>query len=358
MILTLVKEHTLIVLSAISLLVFLCGKMLQTKNKKGLVTFTISLLVVLFSLRNYPYLQELINESSLSFINAPILSVQKLGLSYILFRFIHWIIESSRGKIKSSDFVTFINYILFFPTLLAGPIDSYKNFHYWTQNKRLGYRKSLFFAGITRIFIGAFKTLGLVPFIIEYAKDYSLFMPEYSAAIALTMSLFLYSLYIYLDFSGYCDIAIGTAYLIGIKTPENFNNPYLSTSLSEFWKRWHITFSTFLKDYIFKPTIKLYNKLINPKYRLTVSVLCYLTTFLICGLWHGDKINFVYWGLWHGIGLALNKIWAVKFKILIQKLPHRIYQLSSGVLTFSFVTAGWMFFHYSESELITIFSLL
>lgn len=356
--LTLVKEHTLIVIAILSLLVFLIGKLLQNKNSNTLLFGSLAVIITLFSIRNYPYLQESLSDGVFSFLNAPILSVQKLGLSYILFRFIHYLIESFRNKIHNSNLITFLNYIFFFPSIIAGPIDTYNNFSFWVGNSKLKYHRSLFFAGITRIFIGSVKTIGIVPFIIDYAIDYTTLTNNFSPLAAIFISLLTYSAYIYLDFSGYSDIAIGSAYLIGIKTPENFNNPYVSQNLSEFWKRWHITFSMFLKLYVFKPSILLYNKLINPKRRLLVTVLCYLTTFLICGLWHGDKINFMYWGLWHGIGLAANKIWAVRIKPRMPFSNTRAYLFVSILGTFIYVTIGWVFFNYSEEELITLYNLI
>jgi alginate O-acetyltransferase complex protein AlgI len=358
LLLTLVKEHTLIVIAILSLLIFITGKVLQKRNSKTLLFSTISVVLILFSIRNYPYLQDNISNGVLSFLNAPILSVQKLGLSYILFRFIHYLVESFNHKIHKPNFITFLNYIFFFPTIIAGPIDSYNNYSYWINNKRIKYQYSLFFAGITRIFIGAFKTMAIVPLIINYAQDYTSLTSDFSPFIAILISLLAYSIYIYLDFSGYSDIAIGTAYLLGIKTPENFNNPYFSENLSDFWKRWHITFSTFLKLYVFKPSILLYNKIFNPKYRLGITILCYLTTFAICGLWHGDKINFLYWGLWHGIGLSLNKVWTVNVKPKLSFSNTYGYKYASVLTTFMFVTIGWVFFNYSEEQLIEIYNLL
>ncbi len=212
--LTLVKEHTLIVLAILSLLVFLAGKLLQLRNSKWLLGSTISFVLILFSIRNYPYLQDSISNSYLEFIKAPILSVQKLGLSYILFRFLHFLIESYRKNISKSNFFTFLNYVFFFPSIIAGPIDTYSNFSYWLRNQKLEYHRSLFLAGITRIFIGAVKTLGIVPFIIHYATDYTTLTADFYPVAAVFLSLLAYSAYIYLDFSGYSDIAIGLAFLI------------------------------------------------------------------------------------------------------------------------------------------------
>ena len=356
--LTIVKEHSLIVLMALSLFIFLIGKLLQKKDKKWILSISVIFVITLFSIRNYEFVQELLIKVKLSFINTPALSVQKIGLSYILFRYIHWLIESSKKKIHDSDFLTFLNYIFFFPSFLAGPIDKYTNFHYWIGNNKLTYQKSLFFAGVSRVFIGTFKTIGIVPLIIVYATDYTQFLTDYTPSVALLLSLLAYSAYIFLDFSGYSDIAIGTAYMIGIKTPENFNAPYLSLNISDFWKRWHITFSSFLTLYVFKPIIKLLNSIIHPKRRLLVSVIGYLLTFIICGLWHGSSINFLYWGLWHGIGLTIYKLWNVKIKPNKTFFESQVYKGISIAITFIFVTIGWLFFHYTTEQLAEIFDLI
>ncbi len=353
-----VKEHSLIVISVLSLLVFVAGQLLQRRNLNWLLYFMVSLMIVLFSIRNYPYVQQLLEQSYFSFVNTPILSVQKVGLSYILFRYVHWLVESSKRTIHQSDFLTFLSYIFFFPTFLAGPIDQYNNFHYWLGNARFIYNRSLFFAGVMRAFIGAVKTLGVVPFVIDYATDYNLLLPYFSPAMAVFVGALFYSLYIYFDFSGYSDIAIGTAYMLGIKIPENFNNPYFSDSLREFWRRWHITFSLFLRLYVFKPFINLYNRIINPRHRLLVSIISYLSTFLVCGLWHGETINFAWWGLWHGVGLSINKLWTVK---VVEKSSFGSsfwYRMVSILVTFIYVSIGWIFFHYKANELGKIFELI
>lgn len=354
--LTVVREHSLIILSILSLLVYAIGLVLQKKKLAILFTGTLLFIIGLFCIRNYPFIQEAISGSIFSLINEPILSVQKVGISFILFRYVHWLIESYRRTIHNSDFFTFLSYIFFFPNFLAGPIDTYNNFHYWIGNTHFKYLRSLFFAGISRIFMGGVKTLLIVPMLVDYALDYTILLPDYSPVAALFLSLLAYSAYIYFDFSGYSDIAIGTAYLIGIKTPENFNNPYFSTNLSDFWKRWHMTFSNFLFAYVFKPSLTLYNKLFPKFPRISITIIGYLTTFFICGLWHGETVNFVYWGLWHGIGLSLGKLWKVYVKIPEKTLNGIVYKSASILLTFIYVTIGWMFFHYSQTELIEIFN--
>jgi alginate O-acetyltransferase complex protein AlgI len=260
-------------------------------------------------------------------------------------------VESYRKTIHRSNLFTFLNYIFFFPNYLAGPIDTYKNFHYWMGNTRFRYHRSLFFAGVSRIFIGAVKTLIIVPMVIDYALDYSILIPEFSAFSALMLSLLAYSAYIYFDFSGYSDIAIGTACLIGIRTPENFNNPYFSANLSVFWKRWHMTFSGFLFAYVFRPSLAFLNRLFPHLPRISVTIGGYMFTFFVCGLWHGETVNFVYWGLWHGLGLSIGKAWLVYVPVPVRIKNNLIYRGSSILLTFFFITMGWMFFHYSGDEL-------
>lgn len=353
--LTVVREHSLIVLSVMSILVYSVGMILQRKKSAALLSGILIFVIVLFCIRNYPYIQNILTGSYLSLIQEPILSVQKVGLSYILFRYVHWLVESYRKTIPRSDPLSFLSYIFFFPNFLAGPIDTYNNFHYWIGNLRFKYHRSLFFAGVTRIFFGAVKTLLIVPLVIDYALDYTILLPDFTPGLALFLSLLAYSAYIYFDFSGYSDIAIGTAYLIGIKTPENFNNPYFSTNLSVFWKRWHITFSNFLFAYVFKPSLALFNKVLPRFPRFAITVLGYLATFIICGLWHGETINFVYWGLWHGIGLALGKAWQLYAGVPVKIKSGLLYRSASVLITFLYVTFGWMFFHYSNTELAEIF---
>ena len=140
--LTVVMEHSLIVISVISLLVFVTGRVLQKRNSRTVLTAILTFIIILFIIRNYPFIQDLVSKSFLSIINGPILSVQKVGLSYILFRYVHWLVESYRKTIHKSDLLTFLSYIFFFPNFLAGPIDQYNNFHYWIGNTNFKYHRS------------------------------------------------------------------------------------------------------------------------------------------------------------------------------------------------------------------------
>lgn len=350
-----VSWKSLFLLLLLALLAYGAGHLLRKRKSGWVLALALSLLILLFSVRNYPLVQSWLGGWWTSTLSKHFLSVEKLGLSYILFRIIHWLVESYKGSLRSRNFLTYLNYLFFFPTFMAGPIDTFNNFYYWTSNTRVRFNQRMLLAGIGRIFIGAVKALLVVPLIKPYAIDYQTLLPQLGPWGAVCIAALLYSLYIYIDFSGYCDMAIGMAYTMGVRTPENFDNPYLSTNISEFWKRWHITFSTFLKIYVFKPVIALLNRLPIAKWRMVVSVTAYLVTFLVCGLWHGSTLNFVLWGLWHGIGLSVYKLVTYGKNT---SSASQLRQIGGITGTFLFVTIGWIFFNYPVDKLLVMFELL
>ena len=350
----LVRPNSLLVLLIVAMVCYGAGLLLYRKRRGWFLALVLVLLISLFAIRSYPLVWKWFGEFWTSSMKKPFFSVEKLGLSYILFRLIHWLVECRRGTLRTRNFLTYLNYLFFFPTFMAGPIDTLNNFHYWVQNTRVRYNARMLLAGVGRIFLGAVKTLLIVPLMLPYATDYHTLLPNMGIWGAVLCAAILYSFYIYIDFSGYCDLAIGMAYMMGIRSPENFNNPYLSANIAEFWKRWHITFSTFLKIYVFKPLIALLNRFPIRKCRMLVSVIAYMLTFLVCGLWHGSTLNFVLWGLWHGLGLSVYKVFTFHHPIK----DTRVNRILGIVITFVFVTVGWIFFNYPEKELLTMINLL
>ena len=339
---TLTNITSLGIIIGLSVAVFFGGKFLRNLEKpKRWQALFIGVLILLFVLKNYKI--------------ADFDLLQRIGLSYILFRLIHFLIESANKNIHTYDLGSFINYIIFFPTFIAGPIDGYNNFDYWAGSTRKSYDQVLFKTGLFKIFVGIIKKFLLVPIIAVYASDFALFDVHYTWQVAFIFSMFLYSFYILLDFSGYSDIAIGTAYLIGVKTPENFDNPYGANNLSTFWKKWHMTFSNFLLKYVFKPTVINFSKWFPSAPRLTISFIGYVVTFTICGIWHGPTLNFLYWGLWHGVFLYLYKLWDVY--VLGKKAKNfsdskkKVVNAAGLVFTFLVVTTGWVFFNYQTIDL-------
>lgn len=342
-------------LSILALLVYGEGLLLHYRRKGWILAVCLTLLLAAFAVRNYPLVQSWLGGSWDNGLSKHFLSIDKIGLSYILFRMIHWMVESYKHTLRTHNFICYLNYLFFFPTFMAGPIDTLNNFHYWTGNTHVRFNVRMLMAGIGRIFFGAVKLLLIVPYIKPYAIDYQLLIPYLGNWGGVCSAALLYSLYIYVDFSGYCDTAIGMAYMMGIRTPENFDNPYFSSNISDFWKRWHITFSTFLKIYVFKPVIALLNRFPIARHRMLVSIIAYMITFFVCGIWHGSTLNFVLWGLWHGVGLSVYKL--ITYGKPIQPLS-KTRRIAGICLTFVFVTIGWIFFNYSVDQLWIMFKLL
>lgn len=331
------------IICLISLAVFYVGRKISVSAHKNIwLRVTIAVLLILYAIKNYQII--------------PFDLLERLGISYILFRLVHFLIESKKGTIKNYNLGSFLNYIIFFPTFLAGPIDTYPNFDYWIKKGRANYRTAMIKAGSFKIALGVVKKFFLAAIIVPYSLDFSYITWTDIWFYKVAWSVLFYSFYLLLDFSGYSDIAIGTAYLIGIKTPENFNTPYLSPNLSNFWKRWHMTFSDFLFKYVFKPLVLTLSKGFRKAPRLSITFSGYLITFIICGIWHGNTWNFVYWGLWHGIGLIGFKLWHLYvteplFTSRLLNLGKKVYSLLGIGFTFLFVTAGWFFFNYETSEI-------
>jgi alginate O-acetyltransferase complex protein AlgI len=158
---------------------------------------------------------------------------------------------------------------------------------------------------------------------------------------------------ILLDFSGYSDMAIGFSRMMGIKVPENFNWPYLASSPIEFWQRWHISLSSWIKDYIYIP-------LGGGRVSLPRKVANGFLAFALCGLWHGAGYNFLVWGIYHGMGIAFNNFWREKIANTFH-LPEYFLlpaNILSRILTFLFVLTGWLFFFYPISSAINMIGLL
>ncbi len=279
-----------------------------------------------------------------------------IGLSYIFFKLVHVLVDSYRGVLPELNPVTFLNYLFFFPTFLSGPIDRYQNFSHWLKQQSFRNQGLLARAAFFRIFEGVVKKFILVPLLIPYAKDFGQVHISDFFWINMAVSLFAYSFYLYFDFSGYSDLAIGIAMMLGFKVPENFNAPYLAGDIGEFWKRWHISLSSVLKEYIFLPLVRLISKHFARVPRLAGTVFGYLTTFLLCGLWHGNGLNFVFWGLWHGLGLSVHKLWSQtalsrELQPMNGKVARVVFTVLSVGATFCYVSLGWLFFNYSVPQI-------
>ena len=260
-----------------------------------------------------------------------------LAISFFTFQQIAYLVDSYRGETKEYDFLNYAVFVTFFPQLIAGPIVHHKEMmpqfaSKWNMVKN--YRNIAL--GLFIFSIGLFKKVVIADTFAVWATA--------GFDTATTLNLFeawatslSYTFQLYFDFSGYTDMAIGLALLFNIKLPINFNSPYKATDIQDFWRRWHITLSRFLRDYVYIPLggnrkgeFRTYNNL--------------LATFIIGGIWHGAGWTFVFWGFLHGVALMIHRAWG----ILSKKLGFKLWTWLAWLITFNFVNIAWIFFRAKE----------
>ena len=253
-----------------------------------------------------------------------------IGISFFTFQKISYAIDVYRGENKRlTSFLDYLLYIIMFPQLIAGPIVRYKDVHLQIKNfSSNNFDQKL--QGLYRFIIGLSKKVFIAnTFALIVSQINALGLENTSTAEAWLGAL-AYTFQIYFDFAGYSDMAIGLGLMIGFKFPENFNFPYLSKSISEFWKRWHITLGSWMRDYLYIP---LGGNKVSTK-RIYFNL---VFVFFISGFWHGANWNFIVWGLFHGLFLVLERLF---LSASLKKMPvifQRFY-------TFFIVIIGWVFF--------------
>lgn len=250
-----------------------------------------------------------------------------IGISYYSFKIISYLVDTYRDKTVNCSLLEYALYVSFFPQIISGPIARADNLILQLNN--LIYRESLFANGISNIIIGLFKKIVIADRMAPYVNTIFTSYMSYPS-LASILAVILYSIQLYCDFSGYSSIAIGIGQLFGIDSFKNFNFPYFSTNIKEFWARWHISLSSWLKDYVYIPLGG--NR--NGKLRTKINI---IITFLISGIWHGSTLNFVIWGLIHGIWNALSRaktsVGSFNFKSIF-----------AMIVTYFGVTISWIFF--------------
>lgn len=257
-----------------------------------------------------------------------------LGISFYTFSAIGYIIDVKRGEIESRNFEDVLTYISFFPKITSGPIQRSNDFFsQLDMRKQLGV--SSFVPGIEIFLFGLFKKIVLADRLSVFVNQvYD--MPNTFSSVTVLLGVIAYSFQIYFDFSGYSDMAIGVGKMLGFDMPENFNLPYLAHNVTELWKRWHITLSTWLMKYLY---ISLGG---NRKGKIRTYINLVLT-MVIGGIWHGANWTYVFWGLLHGLALAVHKAW-MEITNSAKKTHSVISNVVSILLTFSFTTFCWIFF--------------
>ncbi|MCV6601282.1 MAG: MBOAT family protein [Cohaesibacter sp.] len=268
--------------------------------------------------------------------------VLPLAISFFTFQQISFLYDTYKGDIAACDFSKYCLFVVFFPQLIAGPIvlqkDTIPQFRLSVFQSKLTLNLAI---GGTLFAIGLFKKIvladGVAPVVntVFGLADAGQAVPIEAA----WLGALAYTFQIYFDFSGYCDMALGLARMFGIRLPVNFNSPYQARSIVEFWRRWHITLSRFLRDYLYIP-------LGGNKYGFSRRYFNLTATMVLGGLWHGAAWTFVFWGLLHGCYLIINHAWTAFSKELPNRLtlPKPLAIVASQALTMLAVIVAWVFF--------------
>ena len=262
--------------------------------------------------------------------------VMPLGLSFYSFKIISYLFDIYRGDcFCEKNIVYYLDYVMFFPTITAGPINRAKAFIEELHNKpEFDYKFAK--GGAFRMLLGIFEKMVFCDYIGILVNN--IFSNQELMGFNMVLGVVLYSFQIYLDFDALSNIAIGTAELLGFRIPKNFNSPYLASSLNDFWRRWHISLSTWFRDYLYIPlggnrkgTFRRYLNLI--------------IVFVVSGLWHGSTWNFLLWGLLHGVIQVIENIIIKLLKLKEVKGPFKyVLHVMGIVINFSIVSMLWLVF--------------
>jgi D-alanyl-lipoteichoic acid acyltransferase DltB (MBOAT superfamily) len=299
----------------------------------------------------------------------PGFSYPTVGLSYILFRVLHLMIDRrSEAPEQPVTFQRYLIYVINFTTLVSGPIQRYSDF---AASAFAPFRPALTLSDVAiaagRIITGLFKAQ-VAALILSELHNRALdgVLGHESSKVVFASLLFVsYTFFLYCNFSGYIDVVIGISSLLGIRLPENFNRPFSADSFIEFWNRWHITLSQWLKTYVYNPLImSLMRRYPSPKLELTWALLAFFVTFVLIGVWHGQTATFLFFGFLQGFGVAANKLYQV---MMIKRMGSKryrafaakpLYVAVSRGFTFTWFTFTLIWFWSNWTEIGSIFTAL
>jgi membrane bound O-acyl transferase MBOAT family protein len=368
----------------------------QSRKKFLLVLSILFNLGMLFYFKYTDFFIEISNSLFDTNFN-PLNLILPIGISFYTFENLSYTVDVYRGEFKPANkFSDYLLFLAFFPKLMMGPIVRAHDF-VPQINEPYVISERDFAKGFFLIISGLIKKLVISDYITLNMVDYMFDNPALHTGVENLMAVYGYAMVIYCDFSGYSEIAIGIALWLGFKIPPNFMSPYQSLNITEFWRRWHISLSTWLKDYLYIPLggnrnfsvasfifvggflvgsfimgVELFHlsnlwaavvsavlllifiipAVITRKTSGIAANFNLLTTMLLGGFWHGASWNFIIWGAIHGVGLGIHKIWMLltdkSFSAFNQS---RIYKIISGILTFHFVCFAWIFFKAEDLEI-------
>jgi D-alanyl-lipoteichoic acid acyltransferase DltB (MBOAT superfamily) len=290
------------------------------------------------------------------------LSALFLGLSYLTFRLCHLVQEVRNEVVEMPTLAEYLSFSFFVPTLSLGPINPYSKFigSYRNPDRELTpVNRSLL-----RIVVGFTKYFFLSSLLNQYTYSGLILDGHPHHKVDLVIALFSYTLYLYCNFSGFCDMVIGVSGLLGIQVMENFNVPFSARNLQEFWNRWHISLSTWLRDMMFTPLVKILVRIFGPKSTNNVIAFSIFSVFIVIGVWHGVGVNFALFGLFHGIGLATVHYYTYFLKKKLGKQRFIAYRenpyiaVVGRVMTFTYFSLSLFIFANSWDNMKQIFHVI
>ncbi len=289
-------------------------------------------------------------------------TVSTIGLSFLFFKVIHVMIEAHSGTLGELTFPNYMNFCLMFTTFLSGPIQRYQDFVAQYEGRELSLPPTFeaHLNAVLRVLLGLVKAyvlaVRLTPLIAPESPD------RLSSSLGGTLiNVYAYYFYLYFNFSGYCDIVIGVGSLIGIRPPENFDNPFLARNISDYWARWHRSLTIWLTSYVFSPAYRwcLSHSWFGSRPLLSMN-LALLLTMIVSGVWHGTTLNFLLWGIAHGCYLVVYRTceagythWFGKARLRILR-KSRVAQAMGILLTFHVVAFTLILFRFEASKALRI----
>ncbi|MBS5964388.1 MAG: D-alanyl-lipoteichoic acid biosynthesis protein DltB [Finegoldia magna] len=264
-----------------------------------------------------------------------------IGISYMTFKCIQYVMEIKDGLIKEVSASNFFYLNLFFPSLISGPIDRSRRFDDDVNKlKSKSEYIELLTSGLQKILIGAVYKFVISQLIYPYMQNYS----QGNGIKTIVAYMYLYGFYLFFDFAGYSLMAIGTGNIFGVRLPDNFNKPFISKDIKEFWDRWHISLSYWFRDFVFSRVIRRMIRNKRIKNKLTRASIAFIINMLIMGLWHGLSLNYIIYGLYHGMLLAVTEVYQKKSKFHKKNKSNVWYKFVSWGITFNLVMLGFLIF--------------
>jgi len=336
-------------------LAYSAGRLIVKENKHKRTILIATIIWLVGNLCFFKYTNAFLVFLSSIFPGAPLFAkthlpsiLLPLGISYIIFRLIHYVVELYRKNIPQGKFVEFALYVLFFPTFLAGPVDRFQRFFPQTQGERK-FNLPDFNNGLFRLFCGIVKKFFIADNLSRLILPV-LITPQNQPRLFVIAAIYGLAIQIYMDFSGYTDIALGISRLFGYKIMENFNKPFFQKNIAMFWRNWHISVYSWIRDYFFFPFFGFRAS----AFKLYTGIFLSMMVFM---LWHNATIGFLFLGFYHGLGLI---VWQLFQEFKTRHIKMRItfarpyIGLISTLFTFSFVSFGFVFFVFDGKTIIEI----